>query len=116
MNFKLFLSGFTFFILGQAVAWFQVYGPLIWPKVKEYTWTVYLLSPIIAFCYIKATEHTVSAFDGVMWPSRLIGFTAGITVFTVATLIFKGEGINLKTGVTLALCAIILAIQILWKN
>jgi len=117
MNFRLFLYGFILFILGQMVAWVQVYGPLVWPKLKNNLWiSLIILSPIIGIFYIYATRLVVEAFDGIAWPSRLISFCAGIIVFTLATSIFIKEGINLKTTVSLVLCVAILLIQIFWKT
>ena len=116
MDIKYLIYGFLMLLGGQATAWFQVYGMIIWPRMKDYSWTVYLISPIIAFFYIYGTKFLVQAFNGEMWPSRIIGFCAGILIFTFATSIFAKEGINLKSGVCIGLCLIILMIQIFWKT
>jgi hypothetical protein len=116
MNFRLLIYGFLLFLLGQAIAWIQVYGPMIWPKLKNNMWfSIAVLSPLIGLAYIYATRNVVEAFDGIAWPSRLIGFSAGIIVFALATSFFIKEGINLKTAISLILCVAILLIQIFWK-
>jgi len=55
------------------------------------------------------------AYNGQIWPSRLIGFAIGIIVFaTMSILVFK-EPINMKTFVCLMLACCILGVQIFWK-
>jgi multidrug transporter EmrE-like cation transporter len=57
----------------------------------------------------------IIAFNGQMWPSRLIGFSVGAVVFTwLSWLIFK-EPLTLKTIVCLILAIGILIIQLFWK-
>ena len=55
------------------------------------------------------------AFNGNLWPQRLIGFSMGMVAFAVLTYLHLNETINMKTAVTLILAAAILGIQILWK-
>jgi multidrug transporter EmrE-like cation transporter len=57
----------------------------------------------------------VIAFEGQMWPSRLIGFSIGAIVFTLLSWVIFKEPLTLKTGVCLVLAAGILLIQLLWK-
>ena len=116
MNLKYLLYGFLLFMGAQLVAWVQVYGILIWPRLKANVWIVYVLAPVIAFFYIHGTRFIVTAYNGVVWPSRLIAFSAGILVFSILTAVFMKEGINLKTAVSIGLCIVILLIQILWKT
>jgi hypothetical protein len=53
--------------------------------------------------------------DGQLWPGRIIGFSIGILVFTIMSILLFGEGINSKTGICLFLSILILLIQIFWK-
>lgn len=117
MNLKNFLIGFSFFIIGQLIGWVQAFGPLIWPKLKNNLWfSLIILSPIIGIFYIYGTKYMYEAFNHLAWPSRFLSFVAGVLVFSIATNIFFKEGLNLKTVVSLLLCFIILAIQVLWKT
>jgi len=117
MNLRLLIIGFLLFIVGQGVAWVQVYGPLIWPKLKENLWfSLIVLSPLIAISYIYGTRYIVESFDGLTWPSRFISFSAGIIIFSIATSIFMKEGINLKTIISILLCIAVVSIQIFWKT
>ena len=53
--------------------------------------------------------------DGVLWPSRFIGFGIGIVVYAVLVGIFFNEGITIKTAISLALSVLLILIQILYK-
>ena len=53
--------------------------------------------------FIKATEMVVNHFDGLLWPGRFIGFASGVISFAFLSYVFMGEGITLKTGVSLLL-------------
>lgn len=117
MNIKLFIIGFLYFILGQSLAWLQVYGPILWPVMKKnIVIAVIILAPLISIVYIRGTRYIVDAFGGEVWPSRLIGFSAAIIVFSIMTGIFFKEGLNVKTIISIILCVIILLIQIIWRN
>lgn len=57
----------------------------------------------------------VTYFGGTLWENRLLGFGMGMVSFGLLTYIFMGEGINLKTGVSLILATSLVLIQIFWK-
>ena len=69
----------------------------------------------ISYILIYASRYVVAGFDGLLWPGRLIGFSSGMIVMVVLTYIHLGEGVTLKTGVTLLLAFIIVLIQLFWK-
>jgi len=116
MNYKQLLLGFVVFLATQALAWYQTNGQFISEWARSNPFIVSLLGVPISLGYIYATHHSVEAFGGVLWPTRLIGFSAGIFTFAFLTYYHLGETITLKTTVTLILATTILLIQILWKN
>jgi hypothetical protein len=63
-----------------------------------------------------ATEYVVKGFNGAFWPGRFMSFTAGIIIFTVMTYVFKSEGINAKTAVSLVLAFTLILVQLFWKS
>ena len=69
----------------------------------------------ISFAYIFATAYVVEYYEGDLWPSRLIGFAAGIVSFSFLTYMYMGEGLSLKTLITLILAIIIVLIQVFYK-
>ena len=115
MNYREILLGAFLFIIGQSVVWVQVNGPIIWPWAKEFRWILMLVGVPITWFFMEATRHVVTGFDGEFWPSRFISFVMGIIVFTAFTALFKGEGVNAKTAVSLLLAFGIICIQLFWK-
>jgi hypothetical protein len=115
MNYKHIVLSFTIFLLGQAVVWIQTNGPLIWDWAKTYKAALMLLGVPITWAFMEATRYAVSGFGGLFWPGRFTSFVAGIFIFTIMTLIFKGESINLKTGVSLGIAFSLLLVQLFWK-
>lgn len=69
----------------------------------------------ISYILIYASRYVVEGFNGVLWPGRLIGFSTGMVIMTILTYIHLGEGITVKTGVTLVLAFIIVMVQLYWK-
>jgi hypothetical protein len=103
----------TIFI-AQIVTWFQLNAQFLNPKFKDNPWL--LLSGIpITWLYLKATSLGVNAFEGQMWPQRLISFASGILIFTAMTYFVMGESINLKNLICLLLAFCIILIQIFVK-
>ena len=47
------------------------------------------------------------AFDGVIWPGRLLGFAMGMLTFAVCANVYLGEGLTTKTIVSLILATIL---------
>jgi multidrug transporter EmrE-like cation transporter len=82
---------------------------------KNHYWFLVLMGIPISMLFMYSVKNMVIAFDGQMWPSRLIGFGIGAIVFTwLSWLIFK-EPLTLKTIVCLMLALGILVIQLFWK-
>jgi hypothetical protein len=114
MNPKL-LLGIAFFTLAAAITWFQLNGQFMWKTFKENIFLVTLLGIPISYCYIWATKYTVESMDGVMWPTRFIGFGIGVVVYAILVGIFFNEGITIKTSISLALSILLILIQIFYK-
>jgi hypothetical protein len=73
------------------------------------------MSVPLSWLYIKSVEHFVAAFNGQLWPSRLIGFGLGITIFSIMSHFLFKEPLTPKTLVCIGLGLIIIAIQVIWK-
>jgi hypothetical protein len=116
MSFALrFLYGSLLFLLGQVLVWYQINGQFISEWIKQRPLVMSLMGVPISFIYIYATKYTTEAFDGDLWPQRLIGFSMGMIAFAILTWIHLNQGITMKTAVTLALATAIVVIQIVWK-
>jgi len=116
MKIKEVLIGAFLFTLGQSIAWYQTNGQFINSWIKDHPIAMSALLGIpVGMCYIYGTTYTVTAFEGELWPARIIGFTTGIFSFTVLTTLHLNQTIDLKTGVILCLAAIVIILQVFWK-
>lgn len=109
------LLGILFYFLAQIITWFQMQGQFIWVSFKEHPLIVSLLGIPISYLFIMAIKYSVAGSNGLIWPSRFIGFGVGIIVYTILVGVFFKEGISPKTAISLLLSLIIILIQVFWK-
>ena len=109
------IQGTLLFLLGQTLVWYQVNGQFISDWIKQHPLVMSLMGVPVSLVYIYATQYLVEAFNGDLWPQRLIGFSMGMFAFAFLTYIHLNQAITLKTAVTLALATAIVVIQIIWK-
>ena len=110
------IYGLLLFTLAQSIIWIQTNGQFVWPWFKRNPFLVSLAGgTIISYVFIKGTWMVAEYFDGQLWPGRFIGFGTGMIVFSILTYLVMGEGITMKTMISLILATTLVAIQILWK-
>ena len=109
------IYGILFGLLGQIGSYLQLQGAMKLGWFPKYFWPVLMMSVPLSWFYIKSVEYFVAAFDGQLWPSRLIGFGLGIIVFSIMSHYLFKEPFTPKTIVCIGLGIIIIGIQILWK-
>jgi hypothetical protein len=109
------IYGILFGLLGQIGSYLQLQGAMKLGWFPKYFWPVLLMSVPLSWFYIKSVEYFVAAFDGQLWPSRLIGFGLGIIVFSIMSHYLFKEPFTPKTIVCIGLGLTIIALQILWK-
>jgi hypothetical protein len=109
------IYGILFGLLGQIGSYMQLQGAMKLGWYPKYFWPVLLMSVPLSWLYIKSVEHFLAAFDGQLWPSRLIGFGLGITIFSIMSHFMFKEPLTPKTLVCVGLGLIIIAIQVIWK-
>jgi hypothetical protein len=111
---NLFFGIFLYFI-AQLLVWFQTNGHFLWPWFKNNPILIAIGGSVAGYLFIIGTTHVAGYYDGLVWPGRFIGFAAGILSFAFLTWYFLGEGINLKTAVSLLLAVCLILIQLFWK-
>ncbi len=109
------LKGLLYCLVAQVLTFVQLQGPLKWPFFKQYQNWFALAGVPIAMLFMRSVQEFVIAFDGTIWPSRLIGFAVGIIIFSIMSVIMFDEGMSAKTSVCIALGMVILVIQLSWK-
>ncbi len=102
-------------LVAQIVTFLQLQGQIKYQILKNNTWFLVLMGLPISYMFMQSVKNFILAYNGQIWPSRLIGFGLGVIVFSVmASILFK-EPFTLKTIVCIFLGLCIIAIQILWK-
>jgi hypothetical protein len=115
MNTKLLAVGLIYFTIGQLVIWFQSHLQFISNWAKDNPILTALPGIAVSYVSILATRNLAEAFDGLVYPSRLIGFGIGIVIFSSLTWLLLGENINMKSAVSIILAFCIMLIQLFWK-
>lgn len=115
MDPKLLTLGFIYFIVSATAIWFQTHAQFFNDWSKDNALLVAIPGFIISYWSIKATENIAEAYDGAVWPARLIGFGVGIIIFSILTWLILGEKIEIKSAVCVLLAFCILIIQLFWK-
>ena len=109
------LVGIFWGIIAQISTFYQLQGPLKYPWMRENIWVLWLCGIPISYFYMTSVRNLVMAFNGEIWPSRMIGFVIGVFVFSVLSITLFGEPMKPKTVVCLLLAGLILIIQLCWK-
>ena len=112
---KALLYTIVIFTTTAIAVWYQTNGQFISEWFKNNTFILSLFGIPISFGYIYATRFAFEAFDGMLWPGRLLGFALGIISFTILTNYYMGEGITPKVIVSLILATSLVCIQAFWK-
>ena len=96
----------------QIVIWFQLNAQVKWDWFKDNYWLMSLLGVPISYALLYSTKYGFQGF-GELWPIRLLGFAVGMMTFPFITYMILGEGITLKTGISILLAIIIMLLQLL---
>ena len=96
----------------QIVIWFQLNAQVKWDWFKDNYLLMSILGMPISYALLYSTKYGWEGW-GELWPIRLTGFAVGILSFTFITYIVLGEGVTLKTGISLILATVILLLQLI---
>ena len=96
----------------QIVIWFQLNAQIKWDWFKDNYLLMSILGIPISYALLYSTKFGFQGF-GELWPIRLLGFAVGIISFPFITYLVLGEGITLKTGLSLGLAVIIMLLQLI---
>ena len=116
MNYSKIFLGILFGILGQIGTFMQLQVSYKFGWYRDYPWVVILASVPLGWLYIQSVNSFIEGFGGQIWPSRLVGFSIGIIVFTLMSHFLFKEHLSIKNAICLLLGFCILAIQLFVKN
>jgi hypothetical protein len=60
-----------------------------------------------------ASDLAYEGMDSKLWPGRVMAFAIGMVVFTILTSTLLGEGLTVKSGLSLFLALLILILQVI---
>jgi hypothetical protein len=109
------LAGMFVGFLAQVATFFQLQGPMKYEWLKNHYWLTVLMGIPISMLFMYSVKNMIIAFDGQMWPSRLIGFSIGAVVFSLLSWSIFNEPLTMKTIICLILAVAILLIQLFVK-
>jgi multidrug transporter EmrE-like cation transporter len=107
--------GVLYGVIAQILTFLQLQGNIKYGWFQKYPIIMLLAAMPISYLFIKSVEYFVAAYNGEIWPSRLIGFGIGVIIFTLMSKMLFGEPFTTKTAICLTLGTAIVLIQILWK-
>jgi len=110
MNLSPLISGIGFFLLAHIIVFFQLNGQFKWDWFKEHEWVMAIIGIPISFLYLWGTKYTVQGLDGLLWPTRFIGFGIGMIIYALGVSYFFNEGMNAKTFISLGLAVLLVCI------
>ncbi len=96
----------------QIVIWFQLNAQVKWDWFKDNYLLLSILGMPISYALLYSTKFGFQGF-GELWPIRLLGFAVGMMTFPFITYLVMGEGITLKTGISLILASVIMLLQLI---
>ena len=109
------IKGMVLGLVAQILTFLQLQGSIKYGWYEKYPIIIILASIPSGWLFLKSVQHFVMAFDGEIWPSRLLGYGIGVIIFTLMSWQLFGEQLSTKTLVCLGLSVLIILIQILWK-
>jgi multidrug transporter EmrE-like cation transporter len=109
------IYGILFGTAAQIITFLQLQGQIKYDFLKNNLWVAAIMGIPISLLFMASVKNMVNAYDGQIWPSRLIGFGIGVVVFTAMSYWLFKEPMTPKTLTCLGLGVLIILIQILWK-
>jgi hypothetical protein len=111
----LIVKGIIWGVIAQITTFLQLQGQMRYEWLKNNMWFGALMGVPISLMFMESVKSFVLAYDGAIWPSRLIGFGIGVIVFTLMSYFLFKEPLTLKTLVCLCLGLCIILVQIFWR-
>jgi hypothetical protein len=112
MDHQKILLGVLFGILGQIGTFLQLQGSYKYGWYEKYPWLVIFASVPLGWLYIKSVNNLIAGAQGQIYISRLLGFSIGIIIFTVMSIVLFNEPPSIKTLFCILLAFLIVAIQL----
>lgn len=106
------MKGIGLLVLANIINFVQIQGQFKYEWVKNNSFLAACLGIPISYLYIYAVRYLVEAYEGKMWPSRLLSFAVGIIIFTIMSKMWFNENPDAKTVISLLLASVIIVLRI----
>lgn len=116
MNLNSLFLGSMLFIIAHIIVFYQLNGQFLWKWFRDNELLMGLIGVPVALLMLWGTKYTVEGFEGLLWPTRFVGFGLGMVIYAVGVSYYFNEGLSPKTLISLILSVVLICIQILWKN
>jgi di/tricarboxylate transporter len=107
---------FFYGLLAQIISFIAIQGSYKYTFLKNNQWIPVLMGIPVSYLILKSVHYFIEAFNGEIWPSRLLGQSIGVVTFSVMGWFMFQEKITMKTFVCLLLAFAIVFIQVYWKT
>jgi multidrug transporter EmrE-like cation transporter len=109
------IYGILFGTAAQIITFLQLQGQIKYDFLKNNLWVAAIMGIPISLLFMASVRNLVTAYNGEIWPSRLIGFGIGVITFALMSHFMFKEPLTFKTLTCLGLGVCIILIQIFWK-
>jgi len=109
------IYGILWGLVAQIVTFLQLQGQMKYDILKNNTWFLVLMGIPISYMFMQSVKNFVLAFNGEIWPSRILGSALGVIIFSIMSILLFKEPFTAKTGACLFLGLCIILIQLFWK-
>ena len=109
------IKGLLYGLAAQILTFLQLQGQMKCDFLKNNVMITALMGIPISLLFMFSVRNLVTAYDGEIWPSRLIGFGTGVITFAIMSHYLFKEHLTFKTLTCLGLGVCIILIQIFWK-
>lgn len=106
------IVGLIYMLIAQVGTFLQLNCSAKFNWYSRYPFLILLASVPIGWLYIHSVKKLIDAFDGELWPQRILGFGVGIVVFGVMSYTLFKEPLTTKTVISIGLACTIILIQI----
>ena len=98
--------------LGNVIVWFQLNGQLKWEFMRNNTFIICLIGMPVSYIFFKVTEFGYLGL-GSLWNLRFLIYGLSYLIFPFLTYYFLGEGLTIKTLISIILSIVIILIQLI---
>jgi len=108
-----FIAGTLLISVANVIIWFTTNAQFFNKWANDNRGLLALIAGIpTTYLCIWSSKYFYLAFGNLAWPGRFMSFVSGTIIMALFASLFLGEGISLKTAISLVLSLAIVAVQV----